>query len=121
VQDLRQVQKQVYERGESHKHQLAVKQVRTQLVQAVVSVQTLLLVQLAELEPVPPEWISLARTLVQQRQVLQVPVLLEQKQLRQQNQLTLDVRQLEQLYLLQHRLQEVFQQLVKESQYQPCQ
>jgi hypothetical protein len=43
------------------------------------------------------------------------------KLLRQQLRLIQDVHQLEQLYQLQHRLQEEFQQLVKEFLYQPCQ
>jgi hypothetical protein len=46
---------------------------------------------------------------------------LEQKSLRRTLQSIQDVHQLEQLYQLQHRLQEEFQLLVKEFLYQPCQ
>jgi hypothetical protein len=85
-----------------------VKQVRLQLVQAVESPAQLQLVQAVVL-------------LVRTQLVLQVPVLPAQKPLRRTLQSIQDVHQLEQLYLLQHRLQEEFPQLVKEFLYQPCQ
>jgi type I site-specific restriction endonuclease len=63
--------------------------------------------------------------LVVELQVLQqlvlVVVSLEQKPIRQQLRLIQDVLPLQQSYQLRHQLQEEFQQLVKEFQYQPCQ
>jgi hypothetical protein len=109
VQDLHQVQMQVCELGELHKHRQVVKLVQLQqLVPAAVS--------LAGLEPVPPERKSLVRT-----QLVLVVVSLEQQPLRQQFRLIQDVLPLQQLYQLQRQSQEEFQQLVKEFQYQPCQ
>jgi hypothetical protein len=103
---------QVCEQGESHKHQLVVKPVQPlQLVQVVVSGQTQLLVR--------TQLVQVVALLVRTQLVLAV-VLLEQKQLRT-HRLIQDVRPLQQLYQLRHQLQEVFPQLVKEFQYQPCQ
>jgi hypothetical protein len=103
VQGLRQVQMQVCELGELHKHLLVVKLALQQLVLEAVWVQTRLLVR--------PQ-------LVRPQLVLAV-VLLEQKQLRT-HRLIQDVLLLQQLYQLRHQLQEEFRQPVKEFQYQPC-
>jgi hypothetical protein len=88
-----------------------------QLVQVVVSVQTQLLVR--------QRLVRIQLELVVVLQVLQqlelVVVSLEPKPLRQPFRLSQDVLLLQQLYQLRHQLQEVFQQLVKEFQYQPCQ
>jgi hypothetical protein len=86
------------------------------------------MLSLIELEPVPPEWKSLARTLqlvqvvvlLVRTQLVQLVVSLEQKPLRQPFRSSQDVLPLPQLYQLQHQLQEEFRQLVKEFQYQPC-
>jgi hypothetical protein len=82
-----------------------------EVVLLVLQVQAQRLLQLVELEPVPPEWKSLART--PQVQVLQLR--------RLQIRLVQDEHQLEQLYQLQHQLLGEFLQLVKEFQYQLCQ
>jgi hypothetical protein len=87
-------------------------------------VQTQLGYSQLELEPVPHLPELLARTLAPVEKLvlqLQVPEQLEEVLLVQhlRFRLTQDVRQREQLYLLQHRLQEEFLQLVKESLYRP--
>jgi hypothetical protein len=82
-----------------------------------------------ELEPVPPEWRSLVRTQLEPELEPQrlaslewlVLVLMGLKLLQLKIQSNQDVLLLQQLYQLRHQLQEEFQQLVKESQYQPCQ
>jgi hypothetical protein len=86
------------------------------------------MLSLVGLEAVPQEWKSLVRTqlvelveLVQKRQLVQlVQVLLERKPLHRQHRSMQVAHPPEQLYRLQHQLQEVFLQQVKEFQYQPC-
>jgi hypothetical protein len=84
-----------------------------QLVQAVVS-----LVLKQQVQQLLAQVVELVQT---RQQVLPVQVLREQKQLHLQCRLIQDEHRQEQLYQLQHQLQEEFQQLVKEFQYQPCQ
>jgi hypothetical protein len=84
-----------------------------QLAQVVVS-----LVLKQQVQQLLAQVVELVQT---RQQVLPVQVLLEQKPLHLPRRLIQDVHRLEQLYQLQHQLQEEFQQLVKEFQYQPCQ
>jgi hypothetical protein len=94
------------------------------------------MLSLVGLEAVPQEWKSLVRTqlvrtqlvelvelveLVQKRQLVQlVQVLLERKPLHRQHRSMQVAHPPEQLYRLQHQLQEEFLQQVKEFQCQPC-
>jgi hypothetical protein len=82
-----------------------------------------------QLQQLAPEWRSLVRTQLEPELEPQrlaslewlVLVLLGLKLLQLKIQSNQDVLLLQQLYQLRHQLQEVFQQLVKEFQYQPCQ
>jgi hypothetical protein len=82
--------------------------------QAVVLLALELLVQQQRVQAV-----ELAQK--RQLQVQQVVESPEQRPLHLQHRSIQDAHRLEQLYQLRHQLQEEFQQLVKEFQYQPCQ
>jgi hypothetical protein len=96
-------------------HLLVVKQELQELQEQLGQVFAQLLVSLAELEPVPPEWKSLARTLLE----LESQVLALMQPHHRQRQRVQDVHQLELLYRLEHQLPEARQQLVKGSRYRP--